>query len=79
MTDNFKVGDRVSWNSDAGRVKGTIIRVHTRAIDVKGVPIMPARTFRNMRSRALRPTILPSITGRRLGSFAANSRLGGCR
>jgi hypothetical protein len=36
MTDNFKVGDRVSWNSDAGRVKGTIIRVHTRAIDVKG-------------------------------------------
>ena len=36
MTDNFKVGDRVSWNSEAGRVSGTIIRVHTRAIDVKG-------------------------------------------
>lgn len=36
MTDNFKVGDRVSWNSEAGRVNGTIIRVHTRAFDVKG-------------------------------------------
>ena len=36
MTDNFKVGDRVSWNSEAGRVSGTIIRVHTRAFDVKG-------------------------------------------
>ena len=36
MTENFKVGDRVSWNSEAGRVSGTIIRVHTRAFDVKG-------------------------------------------
>jgi Hypervirulence associated proteins TUDOR domain len=36
MTDNFKIGDRVSWNSEAGRVSGAIIRVHTRAIDVKG-------------------------------------------
>ena len=36
MTDNFKVGDRVSWTSEAGRVSGTIIRVHTRAFDVKG-------------------------------------------
>jgi len=27
MTKAFKVGDRVSWNSEAGRVSGTIIRV----------------------------------------------------
>jgi len=79
MTDNFKVGDRVSWNSEAGRVNGTIIRVHTRAFDVKGYTIMPARMFRNMRSRAPRLTILPSITDRRLGSFAADSRPGGNR
>jgi hypothetical protein len=30
------VGDRVSWNSEAGRVRGTIIRVHTRDVDCKG-------------------------------------------
>lgn len=34
MTKAFKVGDRVSWNSEAGRVSGTIIRVCD--IDHKG-------------------------------------------
>lgn len=36
MAERFKVGDRVSWNSEAGRVSGTIIRVHTRNFDYKG-------------------------------------------
>lgn len=29
MTDNFKIGDHVQWNSEAGIVRGTIIRIHT--------------------------------------------------
>jgi hypothetical protein len=33
---SFKIHDRVSWNSEAGRVSGTIIRVHTRHFKVKG-------------------------------------------
>jgi len=36
MDKRFNVGDRVSWNSEAGRVSGTIIRVHTRDFDYKG-------------------------------------------
>jgi hypothetical protein len=36
MTDRFKVGDRVSWNSEAGRVSGTIVRLHTRDFEVHG-------------------------------------------
>ncbi len=36
MSHSFKVGDRVSWNSEAGRVSGTIIRVHTRNVEHKG-------------------------------------------
>ncbi len=36
MTDHFKIGDRVSWNSEAGRAGGTIVRVHTRNFDVNG-------------------------------------------
>ncbi|HTT40265.1 MAG TPA: DUF2945 domain-containing protein [Burkholderiales bacterium] len=36
MARAFKVGDHVSWNSEAGRVTGTIIAVHTRAVSWKG-------------------------------------------
>ena len=36
MARRFKVGDHVRWNSEAGRVSGTIIRVHTRDTDYKG-------------------------------------------
>jgi len=36
MGERFKVGDHVSWNSEAGRVSGTIIAVHTRDFDYKG-------------------------------------------
>ena len=36
MADTFKVGDRVGWNSEAGHVSGTVVRVHTRDFDAKG-------------------------------------------
>jgi len=36
MNGQFRRGDRVSWNSEAGRVSGRIIKVHTRDIDYKG-------------------------------------------
>jgi hypothetical protein len=36
MKDNFKIGDHVSWNSEAGRVGVMIVRVHIRDFDVKG-------------------------------------------
>ncbi|MGH8280046.1 MAG: DUF2945 domain-containing protein [Gammaproteobacteria bacterium] len=36
MAQAFKVGDYVSWNSEAGRVRGHIVRVHTREINWKG-------------------------------------------
>lgn len=36
MTKEFKVGDHVSWNSEAGIVSGTIIKVHTSDFDYKG-------------------------------------------
>src|SRR3546814_3625404 len=36
MTGKFKIGDHVGWNSEAGRVSGTIIKVHTRDFDYKG-------------------------------------------
>lgn len=36
MAERFKVGDHVSWNSEAGRVSGRIVRVHTKDVDYKG-------------------------------------------
>jgi hypothetical protein len=36
MNSTFEVGDHVSWNSEAGRVRGRIVRVHTTNVNYKG-------------------------------------------
>lgn len=36
MDHQFKVGDHVTWNSEAGHVSGKIIRVHTADFEYKG-------------------------------------------
>jgi hypothetical protein len=36
MKHFFKVGDHVRWNSEAGRVTGTIMKVHLKNIEYKG-------------------------------------------
>ena len=36
MAMRFKIGDHVSWNSEAGQVSGKIIAVHTEDFDYKG-------------------------------------------
>lgn len=36
MSEHFKVGDHVRWNSEAGHVSGHIIKVHTSDFDYKG-------------------------------------------
>ncbi len=38
-TKGFKVGDHVSWNSEAGRVRGTITKVITSEIEFKGYKV----------------------------------------
>lgn len=35
MQHDFKVGDHVEWNSEAGRVRGTIKKIVTSAIKFK--------------------------------------------
>jgi hypothetical protein len=36
MAKTFEVGDHVSWNSEAGRVRGRIVKVHTADVNYKG-------------------------------------------
>ena len=38
-TRGFEVGDHVSWNSEAGRVSGTITKVITSEIEFKGYKV----------------------------------------
>jgi len=35
----FKVGDHVSWNSEAGHVSGTITKVITSEVEFKGYKV----------------------------------------
>jgi Hypervirulence associated proteins TUDOR domain len=39
MTHDFKVGDHVEWNSEAGRVRGTIKKKITSEITFKGYTV----------------------------------------
>jgi hypothetical protein len=36
MPDQFEACDHVSWNSEAGRLSGTVIRLHTQDFAVNG-------------------------------------------
>ncbi|MDF4004055.1 DUF2945 domain-containing protein [Luteibacter sp. PPL552] len=36
MTTSFKVGDHVRWNSEAGHVTGTVIKVHKADFEFMG-------------------------------------------
>lgn len=36
MPKSFRIGDHVTWNSEAGRVSGTITRRITSALKIKG-------------------------------------------
>lgn len=36
MKHTFKIGDHVTWNSEAGHVSGKIIKIHISNFDYKG-------------------------------------------
>ena len=36
MKKEIKIGDHVTWNSEAGHVSGTIIKIHTTNFNHKG-------------------------------------------
>lgn len=36
MNHKVKIGDHVSWASEAGHISGMITKVHTKNVDYKG-------------------------------------------
>lgn len=43
MTPNFKTGDHVEWNSEAGRARGTIKKKVTSAIKFKSYTVRASK------------------------------------
>ena len=43
MAHDFKMGDHVEWNSEAGRVRGTIQKKHSSPIIFKGYTVHASR------------------------------------
>ena len=43
MKKDFKVGDHVEWNSEAGHVRGTIKKIVTSAILFKGYNVRASK------------------------------------
>jgi hypothetical protein len=43
MLMKFKVGDHVSWNSEAGHISGKIIKVHTKDFPYRGYTHHPSK------------------------------------
>lgn len=47
MKTQFKIGDKVNWNSEMGRVSGTIIKIHTHDFKYKGYTHHATEDVRN--------------------------------
>jgi hypothetical protein len=56
VVQKFKLGDHVTWNSEAGHVSGRVIKIHTKNVNYKVTRIMRPKTTHNTRSRATRLT-----------------------
>jgi hypothetical protein len=54
MDKEFKIGDRVIWNSEARYVSGTIIKVYSRGVDYKGYLHHASRDYPQYGSGAAR-------------------------
>lgn len=36
MANKYRIGDHVTWNSEAGHVSGKIIKIHEKNVEYKG-------------------------------------------
>ncbi|MFL5789007.1 MAG: DUF2945 domain-containing protein [Flavisolibacter sp.] len=36
MSEKFKIGDYVTWNSEAGNISGTVVKIHKKDFHFKG-------------------------------------------
>jgi hypothetical protein len=56
MFRTFKHGDHVEWNSEAGRVRGTVMKKVVSDVAFKGYTHHATKKNPSISSRAIRPT-----------------------
>ena len=61
MSGRFKIGDHVTWNSEAGRVGGTIKAIYTSDFDYKGHTRHASKDDPQYESKATRPSMSQHI------------------
>jgi hypothetical protein len=86
MAQDFKVGDHVEWNSEAGRVRGTIKKKITSEITFKGYKVHASKEepqyliesdktdHQAMHKGSALKKIVKSTAGPKKGGRAKNSR-----
>ncbi|HKV29103.1 MAG TPA: DUF2945 domain-containing protein [Candidatus Acidoferrales bacterium] len=55
MSKTFKRGDHVEWNSEAGRVRGVIVKKVVSDVKFKGYTHTPPKKNPSISSRAIKP------------------------
>jgi hypothetical protein len=68
MTARFKIGDHVTWNSEAGRVSGRVVRVHNKDVNYKGYTHHASKDEPQYEIKSVKPTISPSIKAAHCGT-----------
>ena len=67
MTAKFKIGEHVTWNSEAGHVSGKIIKIHTKDFNYKGYTVQrscsPKLIAYSLQPIALRPLPYKLVKG----------------
>jgi hypothetical protein len=58
MSKVFKRGDHVAWNSEAGRVRGTVVKKVVSDVKFKGYTHHATKKEPSISSRAIRPITL---------------------
>jgi hypothetical protein len=71
MSKTFHIGDQVRWNSEAGLVRGVIVRRLTSNTRWKGYIGMRPRPSPSTSSRAIKPTTSLSTKARRSATSRA--------
>jgi len=67
MTADFKVGDHVRWNSEAGRVSGVIIKKIPSDTKFKGYVHHASREAPNISSKAIKRSMSPFTKAQHFG------------
>lgn len=75
MADDFKVGDHVEWNSESGRVRGTITKKISSEITFKGYTVHASKEKPQYLIKSDKTDHMAMHKGAALTKISKNTRL----